>query len=475
MQKDSTLNTRFLTLITLAATLGGFLFGFDTAVISGTIAFVKQQYNLDALMEGWFVSSALLGSIVGVAISGKMGDQLGRKKVMLFSAFLFGISAIGCAVAPSAFSLIVFRLIGGLGIGVASVICPMYIAELAPSHARGKLVTYYQLAITIGILTAYFSNAAIESVSGNKVEGTGWLQLVFHQESWRGMFATGIIPALLFLLMILFVPESPRWLAMKKRTNEALQVLTKIFGPAHAETEIEAIVGSLESSENNTNLSAVFEQSLRKPIVIGILLAALSQFSGINAIIYYGPSILEKAGFKLGEALGGQVTIGIVNVLFTFVAIYVIDKKGRKPLLLWGIGGAVISLVMAAVLFALNTTSFLVLIPIILFIACFAFSFGPVTWVVISEIFPTNVRGVAVAISTMSLWVANWIVGQFFPLMLHEVGASVTFLIFALFSAYAFILSWKKIPETKGKTLEEIEHFWKHKTQQDLEPLNTIK
>ncbi|MND56495.1 D-xylose-proton symporter [compost metagenome] len=467
MQKNSTLNTRFLILITLTATLGGFLFGFDTAVISGTIVFVKQQYNMDALMEGWYVSSALLGSIAGVAISGKMGDRLGRKKVMLLSAFLFGISAIGCALAPSAFWLIVFRLLGGLGIGVASVICPMYIAELAPSNVRGKLVTYYQLAITIGILAAYFSNAMILSVAhNNEVIVTGWLQLIFHQEFWRGMFAAGTIPALLFLFMIVFVPESPRWLAMKQKTAEAQQILTKIFGSSQANTELTGILNSVENAGNAKNIWTAFTGYLKKPIIIGILLAALSQFSGINAIIYYGPSILEKAGFKLSEALGGQVTIGVVNMLFTFVAIYFIDKKGRKPLLLWGIGGAVISLLLAALLFALNTTSFLVLIPIILFIACFAFSFGPVTWVVISEIFPTNVRGGAVAISTMSLWVANWVVGQFFPVMLQSTGASITFLVFALFSAYAFVLSWKKIPETKGKTLEEIEHFWQNETHQ---------
>lgn len=470
MKQNSTLNTRFLSLITLAATLGGFLFGFDTAVISGTISFVKHQYNLDALMEGWFVSSALLGSIAGVAISGKMGDRLGRKNVMLFSAFLFGISAVGCALAPNAFLLIVFRLIGGLGIGVASVICPMYIAELAPSHVRGKLVTYYQLAISIGILAAYFSNTVIESSDSAKVNGTAW-ELIFHEEPWRGMFAAGIIPALLFLLMILLVPESPRWLAMKKRNNEAQQILTKILGAKHAETEIGGIEDSLKNPENKTIISTAFKGYLKKPILIGVLLAALSQFSGINAIIYYGPSILEKAGFKLGEALGGQVTIGIVNVLFTFVAIYVIDRKGRKPLLLWGIGGAVVSLLLAAVFFALNATSFLALIPIILFIACFAFSFGPVTWVVISEIFPTQVRGVAVAISTMSLWVANWIVGQFFPLMLQGTGPSVTFIAFALFSSAAFVLSWKKIPETKGKTLEEIEHFWKNDAPQELASL----
>lgn len=460
MKKNNSLNIRFLALITVTATLGGFLFGFDTAVISGTISFVKTQYNMGPLMEGWYVSSALLGSIGGVAISGKLGDRLGRKKVMLLSAFLFAASAIGCAFTPDAFILIIFRLTGGIAIGVASVICPMYIAELAPSHLRGKLVSFYQLAITIGILVAYFSNAVIQKSSAESATTLGWMHLIFTQEIWRGMFAIGIIPAFVFLLMIILIPESPRWLALKNRTKEAENVLIKISDAEYAKAEMEGIQKSFEDT-SAAKLGDLFKGNLKKPIIIGILLSALSQFSGINAIIYYGPSILEKAGFKLGDALGGQVTIGIVSMLFTFVAIYFIDRAGRKPLLLWGIGGAVISLLLTSVLFAINISGgWPVLIAVIIFIACFAFSFGPVTWVVISEIFPTKIRSEAVAISTMSLWVANWIVGQFFPLLLQGAGASFTFLVFAIFSAFAFYLSWKKIPETKGRSLEDIEAFW---------------
>ncbi len=460
MQKDPSVNIGYITLITLTATLGGFLFGFDTAVISGTISFVKSQYSMGPLMEGWYVSSALLGCIAGVAISGKLGNRLGRKKVMLLSAILFAISAIGCAFAPDAFMLIVFRLAGGVGIGVASVICPMYIAELAPSHLRGKLVTYYQLAITIGILIAYFSNSSLQSATTGATTNSGWMHFIFTQEVWRGMFAVGIIPAIIFLGMIIVIPESPRWLALKKRTGEAEKVLFKISGADHSREEMKIIQDSLEQT-SATKPGDIFKGKLKRPLFIGISLAALAQFSGINAIIYYGPSILEKAGFQLGDALGGQVTIGIVNMLFTFVAIYFIDKGGRRPLLLWGIGGAVFSLLLAAALFAANISGgWLVLVPVILFIACFSFSLGPVTWVVISEIFPTKFRSEAVAISTMSVWIANWIVGQFFPLLLQGAGASFTFLIFALFCVYAFYMVWKKIPETKGRSLEEIEKFW---------------
>ena len=458
MNTKSSINFIYVSLITLTATLGGFLFGFDTAVISGTISFVKLQFGMSSLMEGWYVSSALLGCIAGVAISGKLSNKLGRKKVMLFAAFLFAISAIGCALAPDATMLILFRLIGGLGIGVASVVCPMYIAELAPSQIRGKLITYYQLAITIGILVAYFSNSKIQLNAAEAATTSDVFKLLFSGEIWRGMFVMGIIPALLFVLLILFIPESPRWLALKNKPEKARKILASITNLKQAEIEIAAIQQSLQSRQ--IKVKELFRGKLALPMMIGILLTALSQFSGINAIIYYGPSILEKAGFQLSDALGGQVTIGLVNMAFTFVAIFIIDSGGRKPLLMWGIAGSALSLMFAGILFAFNITNgWAILLCIILFIACFAFSFGPVVWVVISEIFPTNIRGEAVAISTMSLWIANWIVGQFFPLL--NQWPAVPFFVFALCCVAALWLTWKKIPETRGRSLEEIEGFWK--------------
>jgi SP family arabinose:H+ symporter-like MFS transporter len=458
MKTKSSINFIYVGLITLTATLGGFLFGFDTAVISGTISFVKLQFGMSSLMEGWYVSSALLGCIAGVAISGKLSNKLGRKKVMLFAAFLFAISAIGCALAPDATMLILFRLIGGLGIGVASVVCPMYIAELAPSQIRGKLITYYQLAITIGILVAYFSNSKIQLNAAEAATTSDVYKLLFSGEIWRGMFVMGIIPALLFILLILFIPESPRWLALKNKPEKARKILASITNLKQAEVEIAAIQQSLQSRQ--IKVKELFRGKLALPMMIGILLTALSQFSGINAIIYYGPSILEKAGFQLSDALGGQVTIGLVNMAFTFVAIFIIDRGGRKPLLMWGIAGSALSLLFAGILFAFNITNgWAILLCIILFIACFAFSFGPVVWVVISEIFPTNIRGEAVAISTMSLWIANWIVGQFFPLL--NQWPAVPFFVFALCCVAALWLTWKKIPETRGRSLEEIEGFWK--------------
>lgn len=456
MNRTAARSTGLLAFITITATLGGFLFGFDTAVISGTIGLVTQQYQMGTAMQGWYVSSALLGCIAGVAVSGRAGDWLGRKKVMLAAAFLFAVSAIGAAFSTGTISLISFRLIGGLGIGIASVVCPMYLAELAPARIRGKLIAYYQLAITIGILVAYFSNATIQSNSGDPLTGSTWSDLIFRQESWRGMYAAGIIPALLFFLLIFFIPESPRWLSMKRFNDQAEAILMKLNDPVTAATEISNISKEQQGATNNA-FNEVWLAKYRKPLIIGISLAALSQFSGINAIIYYGPSILEKAGFRLGEALGGQVTIGIVNTLFTLVAIFSIDHWGRRPLLITGIGGAILSLLATAVLFAEHAASgWLILTPVILFIACFAFSFGPVTWVIIAEIFPTKVRSSAVAISTMALWVANWLVGQFFPLLLNNTGPAVTFIVFAAFSALALFITVKMIPETKGQSLESI-------------------
>ncbi|ASZ12119.1 sugar porter family MFS transporter [Chitinophaga pendula] len=442
-------NTRYLLLLTFTATLGGFLFGFDTAVISGVIPYVRVLYHMDALLEGSFVGSALAGCILGVSVSGWMGNRLGRRPVMLLSALLFALSAIGCTFAGNAYSLIFFRLIGGIGIGAASVISPMYISELAPSNLRGRMVTYYQLAITIGILAAYFSNAIIQPWRDSTHN------FLFREEIWRYMFAVSAIPAILFIVMSGMIPESPRWLAMRGKYAAAQAITEKISGPEAAVREMAMIRSAL--SVTQVKLKDMFKSHYRQALLIGILLAALSQFSGINAVIYYGPSLLEQAGFGWGQALGGQVTIGIVNMLFTLVATYSIDRYGRRPLLLWGIGGAVLSLMATAWLFSTHLTSgWLLLLPIMLFIACFAFSFGPVTWVIINEIFPVTVRSSAIALATMSLWIANWIVGQFFPLLLLHAGPALTFLIFAVCSASAFWLTWKKIPETKGMSLEEI-------------------
>jgi SP family arabinose:H+ symporter-like MFS transporter len=450
----------YLYLVCLVAALGGFLFGFDTAVISGTISLVKSDFNLNPVSEGWFVSCALLGCIIGVSWSGKLSDQYGRRIVLIISAVLFLISAIGCMFSASFGGLIIFRLIGGLGIGVASMVSPLYISEFAPSRLRGMMVSLYQLALTIGIVLAYFSNAYLASHATDTYSSEAMAK-IFSAEVWRAMLGLGAVPAAVFLLFLFMVPESPRWLLLKGKIQQAADILVKIDGPEAARQEISAFQN--QSDAKNTSVKELFTPVYRKALWIGLLLPFLSQVCGINAVIYYGPRILEQAGFTLNNALGGQVTIGLVNVVFTFVAIFTVDRWGRRPLLFAGVFGAVISLLTIGTLFALGITSGpWILLFILTFIACFAFSFGPVCWVVVGEIFPNAIRGKAVALATLSLWIGNFLVGQLTPVMLEGLGSSWTFWLFALCCSPALLLTWKLIPETKGRTLEDIEAHWKN-------------
>jgi len=450
----------YLYLVCLVAALGGFLFGFDTAVISGTISLVKSDFNLSPVSEGWFVSCALLGCIIGVGFSGKLSDQYGRKIVLILSAVLFLASAVGCMFSASFAMLIIFRLIGGLGIGVASMVSPLYISEFAPSRLRGMMVSLYQLALTIGIVLAYFSNAYLVN-HASAAYGSEAMNRIFSGEVWRAMLGLGALPAGVFLVCLFLVPESPRWLLLKGQEQKASGILVKIDGTEAAGREIQAFKD--QGDDNDASISELFTPVYRKALWIGLLLPFLSQVCGINAVIYYGPRILEQAGFTLNNALGGQVTIGLVNVVFTFVAIFTVDKWGRRPLLFVGIFGAVISLLIIGGLFAFGvTTGPWILMFILAFIACFAFSFGPVCWVVVGEIFPNAIRGKAMALATLSLWIGNFLVGQLTPVMLEGLGSSRTFWLFALCCSPALLLTWKLIPETKGRSLEDIEAYWKN-------------
>lgn len=438
------MENRNVVLISVISALGGLLFGFDTAVISGTIGQVRDQFLLGVDMEGWFVSSALVGCMIGVSLSGMASDAFGRKKVLLVSALFFLVSAVGSALAGSVSSLVFYRIIGGTGIGIASILSPLYIAELSPSKLRGRLVALYQLAITIGILSAYLSNAAIVQTIGSE-----------SKETWRWMFGMEAAPALLFLFMLFFIPESPRWLLSKNKIEKARVILNQYLPAGEAGDQIR--FSEQERMEKSRFWDIMKNRSLLWLLLIGALLASFSQLSGINAIIYYGPDILSNAGLTLSDSLGGQVTIGIVNVLFTFLAIWKIDAWGRKPLLLSGIIGVFLSLVMCASYFLYGMEQpFIIIIFITAFIACFAFSYGPVTWIIISEIYPTKVRGTAMSIATLSLWLTNVLIAQVFPRMnaWSEWGA---FLVFAGITLVAFFFVRFFIPETKNKSLEEIE------------------
>ncbi|MHA4895897.1 sugar porter family MFS transporter [Pedobacter sp. PWIIR3] len=452
----------YLALITVVASLGGLLFGFDMAVISGVLPFVRKQFDLTALQEGWFVSSALVGCIVGVAFSGDLSDRLGRKKLLFLSALLFLISAIGCALVHSLDLLIVARLIGGVGVGIASIVVPLYLSEIAPANVRGRLVTCYQLAITVGILLAYITNSLLLSHSElNMASATSSLtDLIFVTEVWRGMFSIGTILAVLFLLGLFFVPESPRWLLRKGFRVEGLDILNRIDNGK----EQPATSGNIEESDETGTYKELFSPTLRKALLLGILLPLFSQLSGINAIIYFGPSILNDAGIALSNSFLGQVIFGIANLVFTFIAIWKVDDWGRRPLYIAGTIGATVSLAATGLLFYLGlTTSVFLIISMTLFLACFAFSIGPLKFVVASEIFPTKIRGKAMGVSIMVMWVADTIMGQVTPILLKEAGTAATFWVFGFFCFIAFITVYKLLPETKGKSLEEIETFWKEK------------
>ena len=451
----------YINTLAIIASLGGFLFGYDTAVISGTINFVSAQFHLDAISTGWYVSSALVGCISGVAMAGVLSDKYGRKKVLILSALFFGVSAVGCTFAIGFNDLVLYRFIGGLGIGVASMVSPLYISELSPAHKRGRLVALYQFAITIGILCSYFSNAYLLKLSQSDTfaQSTGTVYQIMVSEVWRIMLGTSAIPAILFLLLLQIVPESPRWLTIQNRETEALTILHKIVDDEEAQKEMKDIKSNL--ARESGGLSIVFKGSFRLPMLIGISLAFLTQISGINAIIYYGPGILEKAGLPIADALGSQVIIGLVNVLFTLIAIWKIDQLGRRPLLIAGVIGILSSLIIVGGLFYFNiNNTYLLLTFILFFIACFAFSYGPVIWVLLSEIFPAKIRGQAMALATFSLWIGTALVGQLTPLLLEKLSPAGTFWLFALVTTPALYLSIKIIPETKGKSLEEIENYW---------------
>jgi len=450
----------YLGLITVVASLGGLLFGFDMAVISGVLPFVKKQFELTEFQEGWFVSSALVGCIVGVAFSGDLSDRLGRKKLLFLSASLFLISAIGCALVHSLTWLIVFRLTGGVGVGIASIVVPLYLSEIAPAQVRGRLVTCYQLAITVGILLAYITNSLLLTHSQANLDGasTSLMDLIYVTEVWRGMFSIGTILALLFVAGLFFVPESPRWLMRKGLVSEGLLILKKINNGE--ETPVALADHSTDERETGT-YKELFSPRLRKALLLGLLLPLFSQLSGINAIIYYGPSILNNAGIALSNSFLGQIIFGAANLIFTFIAIWKVDDWGRRPLYLVGTLGASISLIVTGVFFYLGmTTSVFLIISMTLFLACFAFSIGPLKFVVASEIFPTNIRGKAMGLSIMVMWVADTIMGQLTPILLKQAGSAATFWVFGFFCLVAFITVYKLLPETKGESLEEIERFW---------------
>lgn len=461
----STINLGYLVFLSVVAALGGFLFGYDTAVISGTIAQVTEQFGLDALQQGWYVGCALIGSIIGVLFAGILSDKFGRKSTMILSAILFSTSAIGCAVSTDFNQLVIYRIIGGVGIGVVSIISPLYISEVAVAQYRGRLVSLYQLAVTIGFLGAYLVNYQLLGYSmSNPDVSTGWWNLVFVSEVWRGMLGMETLPAIMFFIIIFFIPESPRWLILKGKEEKATNILERIYTSSKEALFQLTETKSVLSSESKSEWKLLLQPSIRKAVIIGVCIAVLGQFMGVNAVLYYGPSIFENAGLSGGDSLFYQVLVGLVNTLTTVLALVIIDKVGRKKLVYYGVSGMVISLVLIATYFiygeSWGISSIFLLIFFLFYVFCCAVSICAVVFVLLSEMYPTRVRGLAMSIAGFALWIGTYLIGQLTPWMLQNLTPAGTFILFAIMCVPYMLIVWKLVPETTGKSLEEIERYW---------------
>lgn len=461
----STINLGYLVFLSVVAALGGFLFGYDTAVISGTIAQVTEQFGLDALQQGWYVGCALIGSIIGVLFAGILSDKFGRKSTMILSAILFSTSAIGCAVSADFNQLVIYRIIGGVGIGVVSIISPLYISEVAVAQYRGRLVSLYQLAVTIGFLGAYLVNYQLLGYSmSNPDVSTGWWNLVFVSEVWRGMLGMETLPAIMFFIIIFFIPESPRWLILKGKEEKATNILERIYTSSKEALFQLTETKSVLSSESKSEWKLLLQPGIRKAVIIGVCIAMLGQFMGVNAVLYYGPSIFENAGLSGGDSLFYQVLVGLVNTLTTVLALVIIDKVGRKKLVYYGVSGMVISLVLIATYFiygeSWGISSIFLLIFFLFYVFCCAVSICAVVFVLLSEMYPTRVRGLAMSIAGFALWIGTYLIGQLTPWMLQNLTPAGTFILFAIMCVPYMLIVWKLVPETTGKSLEEIERYW---------------
>ena len=452
----------FIAAVCSIGSLGGLLFGFDTAVISGTFSFIEQYFSLDEIEIGWFASSALIGAIIGALVSGSLSDRFGRKPILIIAAFLFFISALGCTIPNSFIFLIVARIIGGIGVGMASVLAPLYISEFSPPKIRGKLIALYQLSIVIGILLAYLSNWLLLKFSQESTslfDETDKLYKIFVSEVWRGMFGFEMIPSGLFILLLFLIPESPRWLIKNNNPEKGFNILTKISGEKIAEKEFKEIKNSI--SKFKGRIADLLKPGLRLALLVGIGLSVFGQFTGVNIIIYYGPTILENAGFKIDGALQFQVAIGLINLIFTILALWKIDRWGRRPLLVYGMFSVFISLIIIAFQFTFDSSQgILIVVMLCIYMASLALSINAVIWVLIGEIFPNRIRGSAMSIVTFTNWGANFLTAFTFPWYIDKIGMGGGFFTFAGMCLLATIFFNKYVPETKGKTLEEIENFW---------------
>ena len=471
----SAINFSYLIFFSVVAALGGFLFGYDTAVISGTIAQVSQLFQLDALQQGWYVGCALIGSIVGVLFAGILSDKLGRKLTMVISAVLFSTSALGCAISADFTQLVIYRIIGGVGIGVVSIVSPLYISEVSVAQYRGRLVSLYQLAVTVGFLGAYLVNYQLlgYAQSGSQLS-IDWLNKIFVTEVWRGMLGMEMLPAVLFFIIIFFIPESPRWLIVKGKEEKAVNILEKIYNSVSEATSQLNETKSVLTSETKSEWVLLMKPGIFKAVIIGVCIAILGQFMGVNAVLYYGPSIFENAGLSGGDSLFYQVLVGLVNTLTTVLALVIIDKVGRKKLVYYGVSGMVVSLLLIGAYFlfgeSLGVSSLFLLIFFLFYVFCCAVSICAVVFVLLSEMYPTKVRGLAMSIAGFALWIGTYLIGQLTPWMLQNLTPAGTFFLFAIMCVPYMLIVWKLVPETTGKSLEEIERYWTGSGQREKRP-----
>jgi len=458
--KDFKYSVGYLLRISSVAALGGLLFGYDLVVIGGAKEFYELVYGLDSpIIKGWGVSSCIVGCIIGAMGVGKPSDVFGRKKMLSISAVLFFISAIGSGYAPTFTQFVIFRLLGGIGMGIASTVSPMYIAEISPEAIRGRLVSIQQLNIVIGILLAQLINYLIlrSHPIAEGVSGPALLETWNGQNGWRWMFAAEGIWAFLFFVFIFMVPNSPRWLCRVGRYDDARKVLQKIGGDKYAEIYLEDIKDTLRNSHHIKEFAELLKPKMLKIMIIGVVLAVFSQWCGINVIFNYAHDIFKAAGYDVSGALFNLLVVGITNFTFTIVAMVTVDKLGRKILILLGSVTLGIAFVLVGVCFHIQSQGIHVLVFVLLAIAFFASTIGPVTWVLISELFPNRIRGLATSIAVLCLWIANFVLALTFPSLNTYFGSAQTFWLYAgiCFAGSLFIVFW--VPETKGKTLEQIE------------------
>ena len=456
----------YLWFICLVAACGGLLFGYDAVVVSGTNSQVEAQFAFSKFQLGFYVSCVLWGCAVGSALAGPVADALGRKKTLMAASVMIFISAVWSGLAANPNHLIIARLLGGFGIGGATMVCPLYISEVSPEQHRGRMVTLFQFTITIGIVMCVFANWGIFNYAETHADSLSlpafwkWFAV---DENWRWMFFAEALPGVLFLVCAFFIPESPRWLVKKGRTNEAYNVLLTINGTEKAIAICDEIEGALRE-EGVVQFGDLFTKRLRRPLLLAVFICILSEACGVSVVFYYGPQIFEAAGFGMGGSLGGFATIAIVNFVATIFALVFVDSAGRRKLLAVGAVGSMVSHILIGTLFFKNQQGWSIVMAINAFIAFFACALGPVKFVVVSEIFPNRVRGKAIALATVCIWLTSATVAWLFPIMQEHMHTGLIFYVFAVELVFLLLLVKFLMPETKGRTIEEIERSWGHES-----------